>query len=50
MAFAKRRSILGSLVAGAVLASLTLAAPLARTASQQQTDAPGAARAIRCAP
>ena len=29
MAFAKRRSILGSLVAGAVLASLTLAAPLA---------------------
>lgn len=29
MAFAKRRSILGSLVAGAVLASITLAAPLA---------------------
>ena len=29
MAFAKRRSVLGSLVAGAVLASITLAAPLA---------------------
>ncbi|MBU6486982.1 MAG: D-xylose ABC transporter substrate-binding protein [Burkholderiales bacterium] len=29
MAFAKRRSILGTLVAGAVLASITLAAPLA---------------------
>ncbi|MDG0027758.1 D-xylose ABC transporter substrate-binding protein [Trinickia sp. Y13] len=34
MAFAKRRSILGSLVAGAVLASLTLAAPLAHASKE----------------
>ncbi|HVW53305.1 MAG TPA: D-xylose ABC transporter substrate-binding protein [Trinickia sp.] len=34
MAFAKRRSILGSLVAGAVLASITLAAPLAHASKE----------------